>query len=155
MPRRAHNALPPQDECRQWDINEVVFTPAMWPTYEPLLRADFRLFDEYAFSEAGGGGGGGASRSGDSSGGSGGAAGGGDSMGSTAPPPFDFPIIAFWGAADRRITRVMVEGWRRFTAGSFEAVGLAGANHLWPSNSRDAKAAWLARVVAEMAALCE
>ena len=36
-----------QDECREWDISEVVFSPTMWPTYEPLLRADFTLFDEY------------------------------------------------------------------------------------------------------------
>ncbi|KAL6762042.1 Alpha/Beta hydrolase protein [Haematococcus lacustris] len=39
-----------QDECRCWDINELVFTPAMWPTYEPLLRADFTLFDSYRYS---------------------------------------------------------------------------------------------------------
>jgi hypothetical protein len=36
-----------QDECRGWDISEVVFTAAMWPTYQPLLRDDFTVFDEY------------------------------------------------------------------------------------------------------------
>lgn len=37
-------------ECRGWDISEVVFSAAMWPTYQPLLRADFTLFDEYVFT---------------------------------------------------------------------------------------------------------
>jgi hypothetical protein len=36
-----------QDEMRGWDISEVVFTPAMWPIYQPLLRADCTLFDSY------------------------------------------------------------------------------------------------------------
>ena len=38
-----------KDECRGWDISEVVFSPAMWPTYQPLLRADFTIFDEYEY----------------------------------------------------------------------------------------------------------
>ena len=35
-------------------MNEIVFSAAMWGTYQPLMRADFRLFDEYEFSHAGG-----------------------------------------------------------------------------------------------------
>lgn len=42
-----------QEECRGWDVNEVVFTPALWPTYQSLMRADFTLFDEYEFAGAG------------------------------------------------------------------------------------------------------
>eukprot|EP00887_Chlorella_sp_A99_P001583 scaffold8.g1583.t1 len=42
-----------KDECRGWDVNELVFTAAMWPAYHPLLRADFRLFDEYEHRDAG------------------------------------------------------------------------------------------------------
>ena len=42
-----------QEECRGWDVNEVVFGPAMWPTYHSLMRADFTLFDEYKFQRAG------------------------------------------------------------------------------------------------------
>ena len=41
-----------QKECRGWDVNEVVFSRAMWGVYEPLMRADFRLFDEYEFAHA-------------------------------------------------------------------------------------------------------
>ncbi len=39
-----------QEECKGWDINDVVFSPSLWSMYEPLLRADFRLFDEYQFN---------------------------------------------------------------------------------------------------------
>jgi hypothetical protein len=42
-----------QEECRGWDVNEVVFSPALWGTYHALMRADFTLFDEYAFTHAG------------------------------------------------------------------------------------------------------
>ena len=45
----------PQDECRAWDINEVVFSPDLWRLYQPMLRADFRIFDEYEIDAAGGG----------------------------------------------------------------------------------------------------
>lgn len=27
-------ALPPQDECQGWDVNELVFSPALWGTYQ-------------------------------------------------------------------------------------------------------------------------
>lgn len=43
----------PQEECRGWDVNEVVFTPALWPVYQALMRADFTLFDEYEFAGIG------------------------------------------------------------------------------------------------------
>lgn len=42
-----------QDECATWDVNEVVFTRALWPTYHQLMRSDFRLFDEYVFEHEG------------------------------------------------------------------------------------------------------
>jgi medium-chain acyl-[acyl-carrier-protein] hydrolase len=42
-----------KEECRGWDISELVFTPAMWPTYQPLLRADFTIFDEYEYKHPG------------------------------------------------------------------------------------------------------
>lgn len=38
-----------KDECRSWDVNEIVFSAAMWSTYHSLMRADFQLFDEYIF----------------------------------------------------------------------------------------------------------
>lgn len=42
-----------QEECRAWDVNEVVFLPAMWSAFEPLMRADFTLFDQYRFQHDG------------------------------------------------------------------------------------------------------
>ena len=40
-------------ECRAWGISEAVFSPGVWEEYEPLLRNDFRLFDEYKFERGG------------------------------------------------------------------------------------------------------
>jgi len=42
-----------QAECRLWDVNEVVFRPDVWPTFEPLLRADFSLYDQYTHGPEG------------------------------------------------------------------------------------------------------
>ncbi|KAK9824782.1 hypothetical protein WJX74_008322 [Apatococcus lobatus] len=41
------------DECRGWDINDLVFTPALWATYQHLMRSDFQLFDSYTYQHAG------------------------------------------------------------------------------------------------------
>merc|ERR1711862_9880 len=37
-----------KNECRRWNISEVVFD-RMWSVYHPMLRADFKLFDEYEY----------------------------------------------------------------------------------------------------------
>ena len=42
-----------KDECRAWDVNEAVFGPNMWPTYQPILRKDFELFDRYVHDAMG------------------------------------------------------------------------------------------------------
>jgi hypothetical protein len=76
--------LRPQEECRAWDISSVVFSAGMWDMYQPMLRADFRLFDEYEHQQPGQGGGG-------------------------AQPPFGFPLHAYWGARDGRVSRHMVQ----------------------------------------------
>lgn len=39
-------------ECAGWAVNEEVFSSAAWEMFEPLLRDDFRLFDEYEFTHA-------------------------------------------------------------------------------------------------------
>ncbi|PSC76020.1 alpha beta-hydrolase [Micractinium conductrix] len=89
-----------KDECRSWDVNEIVFSAALWGTYHDLMRADFTLFDEFEHTHGG-------------------------------APPFAFPVTAFYGNRDRRIKRSMVEGWQRFTTGSFQLLEVDG-HHLWP-----------------------
>jgi hypothetical protein len=42
-----------KEECRGWDVNDVVFSKQMWELYGGLLRADFGLFDTYVFEHAG------------------------------------------------------------------------------------------------------
>ena len=108
-----------KEECREWDISEVVFSAAMWGMYQPLLRADFTMFDEYPEKV------------------------GEDKEGEW--PVFDFPIQAFWGTKDRRVKEGMVMGWAAVTSASFRIEEVEG-NHLWPLDAV-AKKAWLKRVV--------
>ncbi|GIL59181.1 hypothetical protein Vafri_13849, partial [Volvox africanus] len=121
-----------QEEVRGWGVNDVVFSSDMWPLYEPILRADFTVFDEYELQPdepykydvlA-------------------------DEDVNEPPPmePFGFPIAAFWGTQDRRIKRELVAPWARYTRGSFQLIEING-NHLWPINHHGAKAMWLSRVV--------
>lgn len=64
----------------------------------------------------------------------------------TGEPPFNFPVTAFFGTRDRRITEPMVLGWQRFTTGGFECLGIDG-HHLWPLE-KESKLVWL-RLIAE------
>jgi medium-chain acyl-[acyl-carrier-protein] hydrolase len=109
-----------KDECREWDISEVVFSEAMWGMYQPLLRADFTMFDEYPE----------------------------DQERRASWPAFDFPIQAFWGTKDRRVTEEMVMGWANVTSGSFRIERVDG-NHLWPLDLK-AKKVWLERIVSRL-----
>ena len=59
----------------------------------------------------------------------------------TDGPPFTFPITAFYGDADRRVTEAHVRGWARFTRGAFACTRMEG-HHLWPLQ-RGPKTAWL------------
>lgn len=93
--------ISPQEECRAWDISEVVFSQGMWGMYQPMLRGDFTLFDEYEFTGPQPG----VQPPGRGDGLNGGGSGGGGSQ----QPPFEFPIHAFWGTRDRRVTREMVQ----------------------------------------------
>jgi len=38
------------DECRGWNVNEIVFQGANWKTFSPMMRDDFTLFDEYEYT---------------------------------------------------------------------------------------------------------
>eukprot|EP00879_Flechtneria_rotunda_P033622 GHRR01037256.1.p1 GENE.GHRR01037256.1~~GHRR01037256.1.p1 ORF type:complete len:201 (+),score=46.85 GHRR01037256.1:2652-3254(+) len=108
-------------ECRGWDINELVFSPGMWEIYQAMLRADFRLFDEYEPSTK---------------------------PDEAVQQPFQFPVTLFWGRSDRRVTQAMVEGWKTYTAGRCKVLCIEG-NHLWPMQA-GAKQVWLGHVVAEL-----
>ena len=33
-----------------WGTNPAALTPAIWPSVAPLIRSDFKLFDEFIFS---------------------------------------------------------------------------------------------------------
>ena len=112
-----------KDECRGWDIAEVVFSPAMWPVYHQLLRADFTMFDEYEYIY--------------------------DANG-TPVHRMECPVLALWGTSDRRVKEHHVRAWEGMVAvpGSFRCEAVQG-NHLWPMD-KTAKADWLSRIVAEL-----
>ncbi len=42
-----------QAECKQWDVSTTLFSPALWPAYHSIMRADFNLFDQYDFTHEG------------------------------------------------------------------------------------------------------
>jgi len=115
-----------QQECRQWDVNEVVFDPGMWRAYEPLLRADFALFDTYEHTPP---------------------------LPPPPPPPLRFApeteLELFCAAQDRRVTESMVRGWARFLAGGAPAtahpVHRVEGNHLFFYQPA-ARAGWAALV---------
>lgn len=110
-----------KEECRCWDINDVVFSSGMWEMYRPLLRADFRLFDEYQWSRDGG---------------------------DTPIAPFDFPLTTFFGSRDQRVKEHHVELWRQFTRGPFSCSRVDG-NHLWPLD-KTSKVEWQEHIVKEL-----
>ncbi|DBA87618.1 TPA: hypothetical protein ACH3X1_004636 [Trebouxia sp. C0004] len=42
-----------QEECKQWDVSPALFSPALWPVYHSIMRADFKMFDQYQFTHEG------------------------------------------------------------------------------------------------------
>ena len=164
-----------QEECRGWDVSEVIFTPAMWSIYQSVMRADFTLFDSYTYTHAG-------KRSGlvDTPACSGLrahaciacllqdgsatlkqadaptsaaalltcsclAAAAAAAAAAAGEAKFSFPVHAFYGTKDRRISRQMVEGWAAHTTGAFQLTEIEG-HHLWPL-VKESKAHWLQLIV--------
>jgi medium-chain acyl-[acyl-carrier-protein] hydrolase len=113
-----------QAECRAWGMAPAALSPAVWPAFEPLIRADFQLFDEYEWGgwrsvEEGGGG------------------------------RLACPLTVFAGTGDGRCPAPALAGWSRF-APAFELVSVDGP-HLWPLD-RGCKPRWLAAIAARAAA---
>ena len=69
---------------------------------------------------------------------------------SPAPAPLPVPLRAFYAAADKRITRQHVEGWKRFTSASFSLEEVNG-HHLFFYDVPD-RAAFMNRVLAGLPA---
>ena len=96
----------------------------MWSNYVGLMRADFRLFDEFELG------------------------------GRAGAPPFPFPITTFHADADKKVTPAMVQGWRGFTTAAFAAHSLPGHHLfvLAMGDQKAAKLAWLTAVRDELTA---
>lgn len=122
-----------QEECRAWGMNEAVLSPSVWPAFEPLLRSDFQLFDEYEYEV---------------------------SPADGAASVLSCPLTVFAGTRDGRCPASALCGWARFAGkkGSasadsglpaFELVNVEGP-HLWPLD-KAAKPGWM-RAILERAA---
>jgi medium-chain acyl-[acyl-carrier-protein] hydrolase len=114
-----------KEECRGWDIAEIVFSNAMWPMYHPLLRADFTIFDEYEYTHK------------DK-----------NTHNEDSVRIITCPLYTFWGTSDRRVKEHHVKAWKEMCSGSFQCEKVDG-NHLWPAD-KVAKAHWLGRIVDEL-----
>ena len=79
-----------QEECKKWEVSEVVFQPEMWTAFVTRMRADFTIFDQYRYEH------------------------GTDMM------PFGFAITAWWATGDKMVGEAQVREWSRFTTGAFE-----------------------------------
>ena len=97
-----------KSEAREWDVNEIVFD-RLWGAYHAILRADFELFDRYAYRRE---------RE------------GGDET------PFEFPITAFRGVRDRKVTAEMVARGRWADGGNGICVGVGGGRALGSNRTR-------------------
>ena len=116
-----------KDECRGWGVDEAAFAPHAWRAFEPLLRADFTLFDAYEmdvrgtetreartkiFEDL--------RRSSKIA---------EDSVADEPADPSEdirrvFPrLLTLRGTRDERVTREAVSGWARFTLGPVDSCG--------------------------------
>lgn len=128
-----------KEECRAWGMDEAAFGENTWRVFEPLLRADFTLFDEYEYEYEY-----------DESDGRG--------VENENETEKFFPrLLTLRGTRDERITREAVSAWRRFSfvdkteekneTVSYRHVELIDAPHLLLTQPAF-KSAWL-RAVAD------
>jgi len=108
-----------QTEARRWNINELVLEPAMWAAFAPLLRADYRLFDEAPVHPIPG------------------------TQGSM--DLLDCPFT-LWFARQDHITEDLVARWGELTAGTSTVQQLEG-HHLFVQDAAQ-KGAWFDAVAA-------
>jgi len=85
-------------ECKEWGTNPMLFKPHLWPTFRPLMRGDFTLFDTYEHQHE------------------------------ATEQPLSCPITVFYGAKDTRITKTHVEGWQAMTSGEFGVFEIPGSH---------------------------
>jgi surfactin synthase thioesterase subunit len=77
-----------KEECKGWDVNEIVLVDANWKTFGGMMRDDFTLFDEYTYTPP---------------------------APHLAKGEFPIPIKAFYFAKDKRCKKHHLEMWKNFT----------------------------------------
>lgn len=116
------------EECRGWDVNEVVFQEGNWKAFSGMMRDDFTLFDEYEYAPP---------------------------PAHVARGEFPFPIQAKLLTDDRRCRRQHLEQWRGLTSEKLSfSVEECEGNHLFFYNNGH-RAAWMRSVLAKLPAECK
>jgi surfactin synthase thioesterase subunit len=111
------------EECRGWNVNEVLFQGNNWKAFGGMMRDDFTLFDEYEYSPP---------------------------PAHVARGEFPIPMQARFLTDDRRCRRQHLEMWKALTSEklSFGVEECAG-NHLFFYNN-DHRAKWMNSVIATL-----
>jgi len=118
------NKIEFQEECKKWNVNDIVFTDGMWKMYEPLLRADFTCFDEYPEINP---------------------------EENAFKIPSETRVSAFWASLDKRCTKDVVNEWYKVTSPNcFQLLEppITG-HHLFPYDEA-ARHLWFKRAISEI-----
>lgn len=112
-----------KEECKGWNVNEIVFQEPNWKTFGGMMRDDFTLFDEYAYT---------------------------DPPAHVVKGEFPIPIRSFYFQKDLRIKKNHVEMWKNFTTDkqSFTCEEMEG-NHLFFYDV-PARKAWMDKVISKL-----
>ena len=135
------------DVSGRWGSNEIIFNKSVWSSFEPMMRADFALFDQYCPSSSSS-----SSPSSvepsemistpDTS---------GTQLTETTTAKIAVPITAYWATADKKVTQSHVQQWGELTTAKFECKQLKG-NHLFVYDGLD-KAAWFNDIIATVTSI--
>ena len=106
------------NECRQWNVNEIVFDKANWAAFGGMMRDDFTLFDEYTYTPP---------------------------PAFLPGGQFPFPIEARFLTDDKRCREKHLALWGALTSAAFHLEECEG-NHLFFYNN-DHRAAWMRNVL--------
>jgi len=113
------------DECRGWDVNEIVFQGANWKTFSPMMRDDFTLFDSFVYTPP---------------------------PAHLPKGEFPVPMFGYRNLNDKRIKKEHLELWKKFTTEKVSfAVKEVDGNHLFFYDV-PARAAWMEHIIRNLPA---
>jgi len=112
-----------KEECRGWDVNEIIFQESNWKAFNGMMRDDFTLFDSYTYTPP---------------------------PAHIAKGEFPVPIKTYCLDKDQRCKRNHLEMWKAFTTEklTFETTEMGG-NHLFFYDV-PARAKWMESIISKL-----